>query len=94
MVKITQYGTGLQQYIGRPKRVTLSLAWPIAPPPPAREGAPLEAPPEALKIHVFGFISHRNRGWLKTLLARGGFGHLHKKKIKIKVKKNACKVWQ
>ena len=128
MVKTNQY-TGLQQYTGRAKRVTPSVARPIAPawlvrgarwrrrwrpqkyafslhfpsqpvywpseasnaerssansPRLAREGGPLEAPPETPKNLRFRLISHHNRG--SKLRWPGVVAVIYTEKIK----KNTC----
>ena len=79
MVKISQYA-GLQQYTGRASSAN-------SPPPPGREGGPLEAPPEAQKIRVFASFPITIAA--QIVLAGGACGHLHRKN-KEKVKKNTC----
>ena len=53
-----------------------------SPPPPAREGAPLEAPQEAPTIRIHSRFIPPSQAGLKTtvVLARGGCGHQHRRK--------------
>ena len=87
VAKFDQY-TGLQQYTGRAKRVTPTEASNAEQgeaaernsanrPPPAREGAALEAPPEGPKISILASFPTTIRS--QNCIGRVGCGHLHRK---------------
>ena len=65
-----------------------------SPPLPAREGAPLEAPPEAPQKTHFRLFSHGNRGAKLYLYWPGVVAVIYTEKIQEKVKKNRCHVWR
>ena len=59
--------------------------------PPAREGVPLEARPEAPKIRIF--TSFPITIGAQSVLAGSGWGHLHKKKQE-HVNENTWSMWR